>query len=155
MIKMVIFDYGRTLYDREADRMFPDTVFVIRELSRQYRLGIVSYSRENEVEERIEELSKEGILDFFEDIRFTSIPENKAQKYNEVLREFDLQASEVAVVDDYVIRGIAWGNKVGATTVWFKNGKFAKVLPDKDTGQPSYIIHSLSDLVNILTGAHW
>ena len=51
MAKMIIFDYGRTLYDRETDDFFPDAIPVVRTLAEKYRLidlyisnGIASHS---------------------------------------------------------------------------------------------------------------
>ena len=38
MAKMIIFDYGRTLYDRETDDFFPDAIPVVRTLAEKYRL---------------------------------------------------------------------------------------------------------------------
>ncbi len=148
--KMVVFDYGRTLYDRETDRFFPDAVPVIRALAKKYRLSIVSVSRVEEEKGRIKALRENGLIDHFEEIIFTASGEEKSQKYNELLQSAGLAANEVVVVDDYIIRGIAWGNKSGATTIWFQNGKFAKLNPDGETGQPDYTIHSLSELIEIL-----
>ena len=151
MIRMIVFDYGRTLYDRETDQLFPDAVFVVKQLSRKYKLSIVSYSTKENEAERIDVLKINGILRCFDVIRFTNDVDKKSQEYNNILQEFNLKAHEVAVVDDYVIRGIAWGNQAGATTVWYQNGKFANVMPDEKTGQPNFIIHSLSELTDIFT----
>ena len=150
MIKLVIFDYGRTLFDREKDALFPDTVDVVRELSKRFKLCIVSYSPDEEVPGRIDVLRKNGILDCFEGLHFVDDPERKFDKYDEVLRTRGLEAPEVAVVDDYVIRGIAWGNQRGATTIWFRRGKFADVLPNDQTGEPTFTIKALSDLLPLL-----
>jgi putative hydrolase of the HAD superfamily len=150
MAKMVVFDYGRTLYDRETDNFFPDAVSVISTLSKKYRLSIVSVSRVEGEEGRIKALRENGIIEHFEEILFTASGEEKSEKYNELLQRVGLNANEVVVVDDYIIRGIAWGNKSGATTIWFQNGKFANLKPDDETGQPNYTVHSLSELIGIL-----
>lgn len=39
MAQMVVFDYGRTLYDRESDGFFPGAVSTVRSLAARYRLG--------------------------------------------------------------------------------------------------------------------
>ena len=150
MAQMVVFDYGRTLYDRETDGFFPDAVSTVRSLAARYRLGIVSVSRPEEESGRVQALKDAGILQHFEEILFTASGEQKAGKYRELLRQVGLKADEIVVVDDYIIRGIAWGNKAGATTVWFRNGKFAGLQPDAETGQPDYTIHSLSELIQLL-----
>ena len=148
--KMIIFDYGRTLYDRETDDFFPDAIPVVKTLAEKYRLSIVSVSPAAEEEARIEALREQGILDHFEQIVFTESGEAKSKEYEVLLRKVDLKANEVIVVDDYIIRGIAWGNAAGATTVWFQNGKFADLVPNDETGDPDFTIHSLSELPKIL-----
>ena len=148
--KMIIFDYGRTLYDRETDDFFPDAIPIVRTLAEKYRLSIVSVSSADEEETRIEALREKGILDHFEEIVFTENGDAKSKEYEALLRKVDLKANEVVVVDDYIIRGIAWGNAAGATTVWFRNGKFADLDPTDETGDPDFTIHSLSELLKIL-----
>ncbi len=147
--KMIIFDYGRTLYDRETDDFFPDAIPVVKTLAEQYRLSIVSVSPADEEEARIEALREQGILDHFEEIVFTASGDAKSKEYEALLRKVDLKANEVVVVDDYIIRGIAWGNAAGATTVWFQNGKFADLVPNDETGDPDFTIHSLSELLKL------
>ena len=68
MAKMIIFDYGRTLYDRETDDFFPDAIPVVKTLAEKYRLSIVSVSPADEEEARIEALREQGILDHFEEM---------------------------------------------------------------------------------------
>ena len=148
--KMIIFDYGRTLYDRETDDFFPDAIPVVKTLAEKYRLSIVSVSPVDEEEARIEALREQGILDHFEEIVFTASGDAKSKEYEDLLRKVDIKANEVVVVDDYIIRGIAWGNAAGATTVWFQNGKFADLTPNDETGDPDFTIHSLSELPKIL-----
>ena len=96
--------------------------------------SIVSVSPAYEEEARIEALREQGILDHFEEIVFTENGDAKSKEYEDLLRKVDLKANEVVVVDDYIIRGIAWGNAAGATTVWFQNGKFADRTPNDETG---------------------
>ena len=148
--KMIIFDYGRTLYDRETDDFFPDAIPVVKTLAEKYRLSIVSVSPADEEEARIEALREQDILDHFEKVVFTASGDAKSKEYEALLRKVDLKANEVVVVDDYIIRGIAWGNAAGATTVWFQNGKFAACTPNDETGDPDFTIHSLSELPKIL-----
>lgn len=150
MIRAVIFDYGRTLYDRDEDQLFPDAVSVVRQLSDRYRLAIVSFCPKEEEAERISILKDHGIFECFDDTQFTDEIDEKGERCSDVLQKFGLVATEVAVVDDHIIRGVAWGNQVGAMTIWFQRGKFAHVLPDEATGQPNHIIHSLQELLRIL-----
>ena len=60
-IKAVIFDYGRTLYDRENDRFFPEVRELLEYLHPKYKLAIVSIAKENlQAEERLKALKSSG-----------------------------------------------------------------------------------------------
>ena len=62
----------------------------------------------------------------------------------------DVAPHEIAIVDDRTRRGIRWGNRNGTTTIWLRQGKFSKELPDEDMGQPTYTINTLNDLFALL-----
>jgi FMN phosphatase YigB (HAD superfamily) len=70
--------------------------------------------------------------------------------FDEIVNKLDLPRDEILIVDDRIIRGIRYGNKNGHPTVWFQNDKFADELPNKDTKEPTYMIHSLLELKEIL-----
>ncbi|WP_149404024.1 HAD hydrolase-like protein, partial [Dictyobacter arantiisoli] len=88
-----------------------------------------------------------GIEPYFRLIRFSQ--KDKDHLYESVLSELALNPFEVAIVDDRVIRGIRWGNKRGATTVWLKKGKFSHEEPSEDTGIPTYTIQNIEELCTI------
>ena len=150
MITLVAFDYGRTLFDREKDEFFPDAKKTILALEKRYILSIVSYSKKNDVEQRYSSLKKLGVLQCFSDIIFVEKPESKFQAYEKLIEKHSVRASQLAVVDDYVIRGVAYANRLGAVSIWLKKGKFSNELPDENTKKPQHIIHELSDLRRVL-----
>ncbi|KKU82821.1 MAG: 2-haloalkanoic acid dehalogenase, partial [Parcubacteria group bacterium GW2011_GWA2_47_8] len=76
--------------------------------------------------------------------------DHKDALYDKALKKLKVQASEIVVVDDRVVRGIAWGNRVGATTIWVKRGKFADELPTKATGYPTYTISDIEACAKII-----
>jgi len=117
MIQRIAFDYGRTLFDREHNDFFPEVSAVLKKLSKEYSLSIVSYSKPDDVDNRISALRELGVWELFEGVWFVDKPELKHSALDEMLVRFHLQPEEVAVVDDYVIRGIAWANERGATSI--------------------------------------
>lgn len=147
MTKLFVFDYGRTLYDREKDAFFEDAEDVLIELSKRFRLAIVSYSKPDDVENRRFALRNEGFESLFEQILFANSPEGKDVAYLQLSRSMKVSPREMAIVDDYIVRGVAWGNRNGAITYWFKNGKFADSGPTNATGTPTYTIQCLSDIL--------
>jgi len=52
MIKAVIFDWGRTLYDNENNDLFPDAKEILEYLSKKYKLAIVSMANSEEAQKR-------------------------------------------------------------------------------------------------------
>ncbi len=149
MVKAVIFDFGRTLYDRDNDRFFLEVPEVLEKLAPKYKLAIVSMAVSDDPEERKGVLRENSLEKYFDSIFF--VKEDKDSAYEQALLELGVSPEEVAVVDDRIKRGIAWGNRRGATTIWFRNGKFKDELPGEETGEPAHIVTNLSELEGILT----
>jgi FMN phosphatase YigB (HAD superfamily) len=143
-IKAIIFDWGRTLHDPDADGLFAGTSEVILGLSQKYKLALVSLAKSQSEDERRKTITESGIAEYFEIILIGE--ENKEDMYEEVIQKLALSPREVAVVDDRVVRGISWGNKCGAVTIWFQYGKFADELPTEETGTPTTIISDIREL---------
>lgn len=151
MIKAIIFDWGRTLYDSEAGTLFPDIHALLSALSRRYTLAIVSLVTGDyaaRVAERREILRRADLDRFFSLLLF--VPTNKDAAYAEALAALDIQAGEVAIVDDRARRGIAWGNRHGATTIWLRRGRFADELPDAEAGEPDHTVAEIGELGPLL-----
>lgn len=148
-IKAIIFDYGRTLFDRENNKFFPETPEILNYLSKKYKLAIVSITTDRSPpKERIKKLEEAGIINYFYPILFD--PLNKDHLFQEALLKLNITPSELAIVDDRMFRGIKWGNKNGAMTVWLRAGKFSNETPNDETGKPSHTIINLLSLKNLL-----
>lgn len=151
MIKAIIFDWGRTLYDSEQGGFAAGMPDLLPTLALRYKLAIVSLvsgEYERRLIERQQMLRDNGIESCFAAVRFVAADKDGA--YVETLAELGVRAQDVAIVDDRVRRGIAWGNRHGALTIWLRRGRFAAELPDEVTGQPTYTIGELHELARIL-----
>lgn len=147
----IIFDWGRTLYDPDTKALFRDTKQVLAGLKEKgYRLAIVSLATagETKIRERWQIIEREQLEPYFDRILFGGA--NKEKLYQQLFDEWSLDRSSTIIVDDYMIRGIQWGNQKGCTTVWYQNGKNADVVPTAQTGDPTYTITSLGQLLNLL-----
>jgi FMN phosphatase YigB (HAD superfamily) len=149
-IKTVIFDWGRTLWDPDQGDFFPGAEELLNNFSTRYQLILVPLASkgEEEIVRRRQILADRGFEKYFAEIVF--VPSEKDEAYASVFRKYNFVPNEVVIVDDRMIRGIAWGNRVGAHTVWFQNGKFKDELPDKETGDPTHTITCLLDLKELL-----
>jgi FMN phosphatase YigB (HAD superfamily) len=150
-MKLIIFDWGRTLYDPETGALFPETKPLLTYLQeREYTLAIVALATagQSKIDERLEIIKNENLSQYFVSIKFAV--EDKDKMYVETLHELEVKPGDVVIVDDRVQRGVRWGNENGHTTVWVKRGKFAHEVPDDTTGEPTYIISSIGELGKIL-----
>jgi FMN phosphatase YigB (HAD superfamily) len=151
MMKAVIFDWGRTLYDSEQGALFPAVPTLLADLSQRYALAVVSLvsgDYASRVAARRAAIAGANIGRFFAATLF--VPDDKEGAYRDVLAQLAVSATEVAIVDDRMRRGIAWGNAQGALTIWLRRGRFADELPDAATGLPTHTIGSIEELATIL-----
>ncbi len=146
-ISTIIFDWGRTLHDPVTNTLFDGVIELIPELSKKYTLALVSLAKIDTPEVRRKMIDESGIAEYFQIVLVGG--ENKDEMYERVLSEFNISPEKVAVIDDRTVKGIAWGNRKGALTVWFKNGKFADELPDEQTGHPSFTVATIPELKKI------
>jgi FMN phosphatase YigB (HAD superfamily) len=149
VMKLFIFDWGRTLYDVDAGFLFPETKTVLEELkTRGYVLAVVSLASAgpSAIVERKRVIEDEQLSQYFTSIKFDV--EDKDRMYADTLRELEIPAVETVIVDDRMVRGIQWGNANSCTTVWLQKGKFADELPDNQTGTPTHTITSIGELLS-------
>ena len=144
----LIFDWGRTIHDPERDILFEGVTELIPEFAAKYTLALVSLAKSETPEGRRKSIEESGIAQYFDHILVGA--DDKNEMYEKLLTELAVNPQEIALIDDRTVRGIAWGNRKGATTIWFQNGKFALELPTQETGDPTHIISSFEELKNIL-----
>lgn len=149
--KAIIFDWGRTLHDPETDALFEGVSEMVQKLSKQFNLALVSLAKSDSPPARKKKIEKSGIAKYFKVILVGG--EDKDEMYEHALTELGIAPSEVAIVDDRTVRGIAWGNRKGAVTVWVKRGKFAKELPDERTGNPMFTVSNTQELKDLFFSA--
>ena len=154
-IKAIIFDWARTLYDVENEKEFEDAEDILVYFkSKNYRLGLVSLVDKEEsivdttIESRNKQISNSFLKNYFEKILITE--GNKDLIIEEMIKYFNFPNDEILIVDDRMMRGVRYGNKIGCQTVWLQKGIFKDQLPNQETGVPTYIIKSLSELKGII-----
>lgn len=149
MKELIIFDWGRTLHDNDKKDLFEATPGILKYLSGKYTLAIVSIAKSEDIEDRWQVIDHYGLRPLFASIMFVSAEEKNAA-YERSLTDLGFGPQQTWIVDDRTVRGIAWGNRRGAKTIWLCKGKFAHELPNAETGQPTHTIHDLSELYQIL-----
>ncbi|MFH1377083.1 MAG: HAD hydrolase-like protein [Candidatus Woesearchaeota archaeon] len=147
MIKGIIFDWVKTLSSGSRS-LFPYSERVLKECKKRgYKLGLISLAGRG-IEERWEDFRVTGILKYFDSVLVGG--EKTEEQFLQCMKEMGTTPETTAIVDDRSIRGIAIGNSLGCTTFWIQKGKWAHEAPNKETGEPTYRINTIEDLLTYL-----
>ncbi len=146
-IKGIIFDWKGTLAINSNDGLFSYSEEVVEKLSTNYKLSLISIAGFG-IDNRRTEIEKSGLTRYFNNIIIDTI--KTKEQYLECMEKMRTAPENTLIVDDRAIRGIKIGNQLGCQTYWIKNGKYAHELPNEETGQPTKIINSVEDLLELL-----
>lgn len=147
-IKAIIFDWGRTLYDKENDKLFPETLEVVEYCFKKYKnLAIVSLAVDSDIEGRFKQVDKNDLRKYFKLILFHS--SDKDTMYRNALANLNFKPENVLVVDDRTIR-LQWPNFHGCQTIWLEKGNFSVEKPNTTTGFPGHTIHNLKEILEVI-----
>jgi|SRR3989344_1017156 len=150
-IKAVIFDYNRTLVEGEdtPSKLFPEVLNILQTLKeRNIKMAVVSAGGDSP-EKRYQEFEQLKLREHGISV-FKVVSKGESKDLQPMLDEFKVTGDMCLVVGDRIKKEIIEGNKVGATTVWFKNGKFAEEGPETPEEEPDYTIKSLTELIPLL-----
>jgi len=152
-IKAIIFDWGRTLYDVDTKKEVSDSEDILSYCKQKgYRLCVASLARPltgDSVEERRKQIENSSLGKYFNMIEVSDAKE-KDEMLDNLVKRLNLQKEEILFVDDRVVKSIKYGNNHTHSTAWLKSGPFANELPNTETGTPTFIIETLSELKNII-----
>jgi len=147
MIKGIIFDFNRTLYNPELCLLVNGTLEVLDDLTEQeMQLCLIS---KKSSEDRREQISNLGLDKYFKDIQVIK-GEKKEEHLQYCLDIMGLSPEEVAVVGDRVRCEIGLGNRLGMTTIWFQRGVYGNEPPTNQYEKPNYRIKKLEQVLEIV-----
>jgi FMN phosphatase YigB (HAD superfamily) len=141
MIKGIIFDLNRTLYDPDAHALVPGAIPILSRLSKSHKLCLVSKGTEDEVR-------RLGLHWFF--VKVVTCDEKAEEHFRECQEAMRLFPEEVLVVGDRVKGEIAIGNRLGMRTAWYRNGKFRDEKAESREEEPSYVLADLQEIGGLL-----
>lgn len=151
-IKAVIFDWGKTCWSAEKKCLADDVEDVLTFLrGKKMPLALVSLVIESTepMEERRQRIEQSPIRKYF-DVFVIGEGDSKDPLLENALRQLKVPADEILAIDDRVIRGVAWINRHGGTSVWYRSGKFANDLPKNDEEKPNFTVSSMKELKKLL-----
>ncbi len=142
MKNVIIFDFNRTIYDPDEQKLFEYAFEILGKLSTKFSLILLGKGGEFR-RDIIKELNIEV---FFQDILIVS--EKTVEQLMEIKAKYP-QGTTFYSIGDRIKKEILFGNQLQFKTVWFKNGKFADEKPNKVAEQPWKTINHLRDLEKI------
>ena len=140
----VIFDWKRTLYDPESRRLMKSVTSLLEFL----KLGKINiYLIGKGGDGMLDEVKRIGIKDFFEDIIFVneSKEEFNFEKYID-----KVNSKNTLVVGDRLNSELAIGNRLGTTTVFIQQGKFADEKACDPKNIPDFVFGSIQEFYNFI-----
>lgn len=142
--KVVIFDWMRTLYDPEREKLMPGALDLCRKLaSRGVILAIISRGEP----ERKRQIRASALINY---CPMVSVEKEKSlRQFRRTVTRFP-PGADFFVVGDRVKEEIRMGNFLGLTTIWLEKGKFRKEVPETFGEQPNFTIRSLSEVWSII-----
>ena len=138
MIRSIIFDWKRTLYNPDKRILIRESLALLRFVEGK-NISVFLVGKGGEGMDREVKRSKVG--KFFLKIRF-----RKGEKDETWFKDLMTKnPQETLFVGDRVRSELVVGNKLGATTIWVKQGKFASEEPETQKRKPDYIVRSLKE----------
>src|SRR3989338_3446953 len=145
MIEAVIFDWIGTLHERGIGP-YKDAQKTLEALRRGgIKMSLISIAKDEEKEARDLEIELSGLSDYLDHIIIDKI--KSPMQYLACINMMGADIGTTGVADDRTKRGITIGNELGCPTFWIKRGEYAHQLPDEETGQPTYIISTVSEML--------
>ncbi len=145
VMRVIIFDFNRTIYDPDTQQLIEDAELMLQHLTSQgFILFLISRAEQGR-EELIESL---GLRRYFKRIH---IVQDKVQQDFAALIDNKLIDRRTSfIIGDQVKKEIRIGNWLGLKTIWLRRGKFADELPEADGEHPTHTIESLNGLLSIV-----
>ena len=138
----IIFDWKRTLYDPDSKILIVGTNNVLKFLNKKLAKIILIGKGGDDMYKEVKRLKIEKY--------FSKIIFQEGKKDIKVFSQFvSIKNPKLTmVIGDRVQSEIEIGNKLMASTIWIKNGKFSEELPLNRIQEPTFTFNSLIDLLD-------
>ena len=147
MIKLIIFDFGGTIYNPQTHQLYSGVKEILSKLrDENYQLALVSKAENSN--QRFDDFERFQLEKYFKIMEVVSGVRSK--NFSHILKKFKVYSEECLIVGDYIKSEIKEGNKIGATTVRIRNGEFPNILPQTKLERPDYTIESISELISLI-----
>lgn len=142
--KAVIFDYNRTVFNPDTGALMPDAHEVLVLLQEKEIPMFLVAKGDDDRKKQIESL---GLPPFFQKI---IVNQNKSSDDFQLCIDSCEAGTLFFAVGDRVKEEIRHANACGATTIWFRNGKFATEEPGDSSETPNFTVENLKQAIEIV-----
>jgi len=143
MVKLIIFDWKRTLYDPDKKVLMRDAKKLLESIKTKCISMILVGKGGADMQKEVVRL---GVWSYFKEVVFA-----EGEKNMEVFSSLVPQEpGESLFIGDRVRSELEVGKKLGSKTVWVRQGKFAGESPENKYQEPDYAVSSLKDCIKLL-----
>lgn len=136
-------------YRHDREKLYPDTIPVLRALSERYRLGVIA-NQTGGLDERLKALQ---IAEYFSLVLSSweyQIMKPDPRFFQIALERAGCAASEAVMIGDRLDNDICPAKAVGIQTIWIRQGFGGLQAPKSDAYRPDAEIGCLSELLRLL-----
>lgn len=144
MIKTIIFDWKRTLYDPDQQTLISGAIELLEYL-KTHNVQMVLIGKG--AQEMNDEVNKLGVRKYFKKVIFAKGVKDPNVFAQEITKD---DPKKTIFIGDRVRSELEIGNKLGATTIWVKQGKFADEEPAIKEQEPDYTVLNLFECQEFL-----
>lgn len=144
MFDTVIFDWKRTLYDPDR-KILIDGAPELLDLIKSKNIPIILIGKGGE--DMQQEVERLGVGKYFRQIVFAE-GEKDPQVFVPFISKDD--PKRTLFIGDRVRSELEIGKKLGATTIWVKQGKFTLEKPENEYQEPKYMVSDLVECKKLL-----
>lgn len=143
-MKNIIFDWKRTLYDPDSRALIDGTRELLDFLKSNTIPMVLIGKGRDDMQEEVNRLEVGG---YFQKIVFAQGEKDPNTFLPFVSKE---NPKKTVFIGDRVRSELEIGNKLGATTIWVKQGKFAIEDPGSEDQKPDYTVVSLKECISLM-----
>ena len=147
MKRTIIFDWKRTLYDPEGKVLIAGARELLDVLRNKGVQMILVGKGDEDMHAEVKRLGVEG---YFAHISFREGAKDDTL-FSEHMSE---DPQETLFIGDRIRSELAVGKRLGAHTLWVRQGKFADEAPESEEQQPNYMVSSLPEATRLLKALH-
>lgn len=144
MIKLIIFDWKRTLYDPDNKLLIDGALELLKSIKKRDIPIILVGKGGDDMNVEIKRLSVDS---YFEKIIFIE-GEKDLNIYKPLISK---KPKNTLFIGDRVRSELEAGNKLGAITVWIKQGKFSNEGPENEQQKPTFTVLKLRQCLKLIS----